>query len=93
MYAVGLYHSGPGQCENDLENGAEIPEKFVEIVSDAARDVIIAIMAGAESTVEPQTDEMCSRDEGFLRCPLGNCLMKEEVSLKLAVNSKTTLRI
>ena len=79
LYSVGLYHSGPGQCENGQNNGAEIPNVFVEIVSDEARQVIIDVMAPAEETIEPISDDTCSRDEGLFRCPLGNCLIKDEV--------------
>ena len=77
LYAVGVYHSGPGNCDDGT--GADIPEFFNEIVTDQAREIIIDLMEKADTEVEQLDDDACDSGEGFLRCPLGTCLIPDQV--------------
>ena len=77
LYAVGVYHSGPGNCDDGT--GADIPEFFNEIVTDQAREIIIDLMEKANTEVERLDDDACDSGKGFLRCPLGTCLIPDQV--------------
>ena len=79
LYAVGLYHSGSGRCNNGKNDGAAMPDKFTEIVSNEARQVIIDVMEQDINSIETLGDEKCDSEEGLLRCPLGTCLVPDQV--------------
>ena len=58
VYAIGVYHSGPSHCiANDDSN---VPDEFVSIVSDTARQAIIEIIQTNSGKMEAQDDEACS---------------------------------
>ena len=54
LYAVGIYHSGP---ESACQNGAgNIPDEYISIVSDTAREAIISVVQ-ANAGQEELTDD------------------------------------
>ena len=58
---------------------ANIPEDFVSVVSDSARDNIRKLIKANIGEVEPLGDQECRRQDGNLRCPLGACLPPSKV--------------
>ena len=78
FYALGVYHTGPANCAiNPVSN---IPEDFVSVVSDSARDNIRQLIKANIGEVVPQGDSACRPEEGRLRCPLGACLPPSKVN-------------
>jgi hypothetical protein len=80
LYAVGIYHSGPEEtCEtNNSSDTSNIPDEFVSIVSDTARNAIVSLVT-ANSAQDDLNDDACSREQGNFRCPLGACLNATQV--------------
>ena len=60
-------------------DGAAMPDKFTEIVSNEARQVIIDIMERSTNDIGTLDDDKCDSEKGLLRCPLGSCLVPDEV--------------
>jgi hypothetical protein len=78
LYAVGIYHSGPSSDCEASGTGSNIPEEFVSIVSDTARQAIVSLVS-ANAAQDDLLDDSCSRDDGSFRCPLGTCLNSTQV--------------
>ena len=57
---------------------SNIPDEFVSIVSDTARNAIVSLVT-ANSAQDDLNDDACSRGEGNFRCPLGACLNATQV--------------
>jgi len=71
VYAIGIYHSGRSHACGDSGN---VPDRFISVVSDAARSALIDIIATNAGEVAEQDDPACSEAAGKYRCPLGRCL-------------------
>jgi len=78
LYAVGIYHSGPSSDCEASGTGSNIPEEFVSIVSDTARQAIVSLVS-ANAAQDDLLDDSCSREDGSFRCPLGTCLNSTQV--------------
>ena len=77
LYAVGIYHSGSSSDCQGL-GGSNLPDEFVSIVSDTAREAIVSLVS-ANAAQDDLNDEACSRDDGRFRCPIGTCLNSSQV--------------
>lgn len=75
LYAVGIYHSGPCQGESN------IPESFISIVSDTARQNILDLVQANAGPDDLGQDNCNLENGGQLRCPLGGCLNSSQVPI------------
>ena len=57
---------------------SNIPDEFVSIVSDTARNAIVSLVT-ANSAQDDLNDDACTREQGNFRCPLGACLNATQV--------------